>query len=122
MAEQDDSYLDELERLRQEYAREDEAIAKSYDMHGGDNPGPNEPSMPTIITQFGTWAVTSFGVECLTYPYQIQWDSLLDPITDDEYWLRNISRKEWVNLRDFAEALRHGRRIHEYLRRLREGE
>ncbi len=117
MATQDD-YLRETERLKAERAREAEALAKCYDMHGGDNPGPNEKPMPTIIAQFGTWAVTPFGVECLTFAYQIQWDSILDPHIDDDYWLSNLAKKEWVNLHDFAEALRHGRRIHHYLQNI----
>src|SRR5687768_18095666 len=49
--------------------------------------------VPTIITQFGEWAVTPFGVECLTYAYQIQWDSLTDPVTDDDYWLDRKSTR-----------------------------
>lgn len=112
---QEKDYEHELARLQAEDERELAARRKSYDMHGGDHASPLEQPMPTIITQFGEWAVTPFGVECLVYPYQIQWDSLTDPTTTDEFWLKNLSRKEWVNLRDFTEAMRHGRRIHHYL-------
>jgi hypothetical protein len=105
----------ELERLQQEAAREEAARQKAYDMHGGDARNPMENEMPQIIAQYGEWAVTPFGVECLTYPYQIQWDSLLDSVIGDEYWLQNLAKKDWVNLRDFAEALRYGRQIHRYL-------
>ncbi len=106
----------ELARLQSENEREAQARAKSYDMHGGDNPAPNEPPMPTIIAQFGDWAVTPFGVECLTAPYQIQWDSLLDPVTKDDFWLEKLVEKSFVNnLRDVAEAIRIGRQIHRYL-------
>lgn len=108
-------YENETARLREEAIREQLALEKAHDMHGGDLPGPNESPVPRIITQFGEWAVTPFGVECLVYPYQIQWDSLTDPVIDDDYWLQNLSKKEWVNLRDFVDALRHGRQIHRYL-------
>ena len=106
----------ELQRLKDENERESLARAKSYDMHGGDNPAPNEQPMPEIIAQFGDWAVTPFGVECLTFPYQIQWDSLLDPVTKDKFWLEKLYNKAFVtNLRDVAEAIRTGRQIHRYL-------
>lgn len=106
----------ELERLKAEYTRQEAARAKSYDMHGGDNRAPHEPPMPKIIAQFGDWAVTPFGVECLTYAYQIQWDSLLDPVTRDSYWLENLGTKDFVaNLHDVAEAIRVGRQVHRYL-------
>ena len=106
----------EMARLEAEHLREQAAREKAYDMHGGDNPAPNEPPMPTIIAQFGDWAVTPFGVECLTAPYQIQWDSLLDPVTKDDFWLEKLVEKSFVNnLRDVAEAIRIGRQIHRYL-------
>lgn len=106
----------ELNRLAYEKEREARAREKSYDMHGGDNRNPIEEPMPTIIAQFGDWAVTPFGVECLVYPYQIQWDSLTDTVTGDDYWLEKLAGKDWVvELRDFTEALRVGRQIHRYL-------
>jgi hypothetical protein len=117
MATQQD-YQEQKERLADLEAREMQARLKSYDMHGGAHPGPNEKPMPVIITQFGTWAVTPFGVECLVYPYEIQWDSITDPVTDDDYWLKHLANKEWVVLADFADALRHGRKIHRYLQNL----
>ena len=113
----------ELERLKQENEREKIARAKSYDMHGGDDPAPNEEPMPEIIAQFGDWAVTPFGVECLTSPYQIQWDSLLDPITKDTFWLEKLYNKPFVSdLHDVAEAIRIGRHIHRYLQGISEDE
>ncbi|GEM_PF-1715723 len=117
MATQQD-YIHEKKRLEELDKREMEARLKSFDMHGGAHPGPNEKPMPSIITQFGTWAVTPFGVECLVYPYEIQWDSITDPITGDDYWLKHLANKEWVNLHDFANALHHGRKIHRFLQNL----
>jgi hypothetical protein len=113
-----DDYQRETERLARQRRRDAEARAKCYDMHGGDHPNPLEAPMPTIIAQFGTWAVTPFGVECLVYPYEIQWDSITDERVDDDYWLSFLGKKDWVNLHDFAEALRHGRSIHRYLQGL----
>lgn len=110
-----EDYLAERERLIALEEREELARRKSYEMHGGDFPSPTEPRMPTIITQCGEWAVTPFGVECLVYPYQIQWDSLLDTVVPDDFWLEKLALKDWVNLNDFMEALRHGRQIHRYL-------
>ncbi|MGJ3239260.1 MAG: hypothetical protein ACFE0Q_11185 [Anaerolineae bacterium] len=109
----------ELDRLKAERQREKEARAKSYDMHGGDHRSPMEAPMPTIIAQFGEWAVTPFGVECLTAAYQIQWDSLLDPVTPDTFWLEKLYHKDFVHhLHDLAEAIRIGRQIHQYLQGL----
>lgn len=111
-----DDVQTELARLKKENERESIARAKSYDMHGGDNPAPTEPPMPKIIAQFGEWAVTPFGVECLSAPYQIQWDSLLDPVIQDDFWLEKLYDKSFVSdLHDVAEAIRVGRHIHTYL-------
>lgn len=109
--------MDELARLQTEREREETARQKAYDMHGGDNPSEMEEHMPQIIAQFGEWAVTPFGVECLIYPYQIQWDSLLDDVIDDVFWLEKVSRYDFVNLPDFADAIRVGRQIHAHLHR-----
>ena len=109
----------ELARLEADYTREKEARDKAYDMHGGDNPLPMEKPMPKIIAQFGDWAVTPFGVECLTYAYQIQWDSILDPVTRDVFWLENLATKSFVNnIHDVAEAIRVGRQVHHYLQNI----
>ncbi len=113
-----EDYERELQRLAEEHAREQAALHIAHERHGGENPLPTEPGVPAIIAQFGEWAVTPFGVECLTNAYQIQWDSLTDPITDDEYWLRHLAKREWVNLHDFIEAVRHGRTIHRFLQGL----
>lgn len=110
-----DDYEREISRLKEETMREQNALRIAYERHGGDNPLPTEPGVPAIIAQFGEWVVTPFGVECLTQAYQIQWDSLTDSVTDDEYWLRHLAKKDWVNLHDFIEAVRHGRTIHRFL-------
>lgn len=113
-----DDYERELARLVDIREREQQALRLAHERHGGENPLPTEPGVPAIIAQFGEWAVTPFGVECLTQAYQIQWDSLTDPITDDEYWLRHLAKKEWVDLHNFIEAVRHGRTIHRFLQNI----
>lgn len=112
---QDEEYRQEVARMAEQEARELMARRRSYQMHGGDARAPMEKPMPIIIAQFGEWAVTPFGVECLVYPYEIQWDSLTDELTTDEYWVRNLAKKDWVNLHDALEAIRHGRQIHRYI-------
>lgn len=110
-----ENYQHESNRLKMLRWRERDARHKAWDMHGGDRPGPGERPMPQIITQCGTWAVTPQGVECLVHPYEIQWDSITDPLVGDDYWLEYLSKKSWVVLEDFANALHHGRRIHAFL-------
>lgn len=72
---------------------------------------------PDIITQFGTWAVTEFGVECLTNSYHIDADRL-----EQTDWQSHMSKKEWVNMADFVLALYHGRKIHRYLKSVSKSE
>jgi hypothetical protein len=109
--------VNELARMQTEHDREELARQKAHDMHGGDNAMKIEKRMPEIIAQFGEWAVTPFGVECLVHPYQIQWDSLLSDVIDDVFWLEKVSKYSFVNLHDFADAIRVGRQIHSYLHR-----
>jgi hypothetical protein len=112
---QEEEYRTEIARMAKRDARELIARRVCHGMYGGDNPAPTERPMPTIIAQFGEWAVTPEGVQCLVYPYEIQWDSLTDPLTPDEFWVRNLASKAWVNLHDAMNAIRHGRQIHRYL-------
>jgi hypothetical protein len=64
-----------------------------------------------IYWQGRQWAVTGYGVEardgCYAVPRLNLWD--------DEFrhcWLRHMAQKNWVDLADFAEALRIARRHH----------
>jgi hypothetical protein len=66
-----------------------------------------------VLQQFGTWAVTTFGVECLTDSYPIDKTRLSEPD-----WLEHMSEKTWVLLDDFNAALSAGRqRYHDLARR-----
>jgi hypothetical protein len=54
------------------------------------------------------WAATQFGVECRDGSYSIPRSQLWEEET--EYpWIRHMSEKNWVDLEDFAEALRVAR-------------
>lgn len=53
---------------------------------------------------FGTWAVTEYGVECLTSYYPIPMDRI-----NEMDWSRHMSDKNWVVVEDFDAALRYAR-------------
>lgn len=55
------------------------------------------------------WAVTKYGVECRDGTYCIDADRL-DENEQTHPWVRHMAAKEWVDLPDFAEALRIARR------------
>lgn len=53
-----------------------------------------------ILRRFGTWAVTEYGVECLTSSYPIEKDRL-----GESDWLPHVGQKPWVVYEDFRDAL-----------------
>ena len=52
-----------------------------------------------IIKQFGTWAVTEYGIECLVQYYPIDKAWLIEPD-----WVEHVCDKRWVNASDFVAA------------------
>src|SRR5262245_5711961 len=54
------------------------------------------------------WAVTRFGVECRDGTYAIERERVWE---DEECggWILHMAEKDWVDLEDFAEALRVAR-------------
>lgn len=57
------------------------------------------------------WAVTTYGIECRDGTYAIDNCRLWE----EEHtfgWIEHIAEKEWVDLVDFAEALRIARHVH----------
>jgi hypothetical protein len=61
-----------------------------------------------IIWQGRQWAVTTYGVECRDGCYAIGRARLWEE--DEAYsWVRHMAEKNWVDLHDFAEALRIAR-------------
>ncbi len=53
-----------------------------------------------ILKQYGSWAVTTDGVECLTESYTIA----REDVHDDD-WERHLAEKIWIVVDDVAHAL-----------------
>ena len=65
-------------------------------------------ALSTILWQGRQWAVTTYGVEARDGTYAIEAVALWD--TEDGGWVWHMAGKGWVDLDDFAEALRLARR------------
>ncbi|MBK9925769.1 MAG: toll/interleukin-1 receptor domain-containing protein [Anaerolineales bacterium] len=61
-----------------------------------------------IIKRFGTWAVTTYGVECLSTRYPISFKRMSE--TD---WMSHVKEKTWVVIDDFANAFYYASEIQE---------
>ena len=56
------------------------------------------------------WAVTAYGIQCRDGRYSIARERLWE--SEQEHgWVAHMSEKNWIDLRDFAEALRVARRL-----------
>ena len=53
-----------------------------------------------VIKRYGTWAVTTWGVECLSTYYPIAMSRI-----NELDWLDHMEDKNWTNMTDFAGAL-----------------
>jgi hypothetical protein len=62
---------------------------------------------PPLIECFGTWAVATYGVECLERYYPIEFKRV-----DESDWLGRMDGKTWVNIGDLAEALFYARQLY----------
>ncbi len=60
-----------------------------------------------IIQQFGSWAVTKYGIECLSWHYPIEKKRL-----HEHHWLQHMKDKAWVRVDDFRRCLDAGRIYH----------
>ena len=60
-----------------------------------------------IVRVFSAWAVTSYGLECLTTYYPIEKRRL-----DEDDWLEHMRGKVWVAMGHFQEALQFARKYH----------
>jgi hypothetical protein len=60
-----------------------------------------------VIEQFGTWAVTDYGIECLERYYVIEKQRL-----HENDWPLHMSEKTWVDMYDFLRAFYAGRCYH----------
>lgn len=61
-----------------------------------------------IIKRFGTWAVTTYGVECLSTHYAFQFNRVNE--TD---WISHLQTKTWIVIDDFVNALYYARELQE---------
>jgi hypothetical protein len=65
------------------------------------------PPMFPVYWQGRQWAVTEYGIECRNGFYAIAHEYCAYGITG---WIKHMSGKAWIDLEDFAEALRIARR------------
>lgn len=71
-----------------------------------------DPLTGPIHWRGAQWAVTGLGVEALDGSYPIEVARLWED--EDSYgWVRHMADKNWVDLAEFAEALRIARRLHQ---------
>jgi len=61
-----------------------------------------------IIERFGTWVVTTFGVECLSTQYAIEFHRV-----NELDWITHMQIKKWVVIDDFVNALYYARELQE---------
>lgn len=59
-----------------------------------------------ILARFGLFAVTSFGIECLSHSYSIPNHRL-----EEDDWIDHMAAKTWVNIDDFKAALHYAKRL-----------
>ena len=69
----------------------------------------NELSHP-VHWRGSQWAVTAFGIECLSNFYEIEKERLWDS-EEVHGWEQHMSEKNWVNMPDFRQALCLAREI-----------
>jgi hypothetical protein len=75
----------------------------------GDNKVKNRGERLSKVYWLGKqWAATKYGVECRDGCYVIERRRLWEE--DDEHgWVMHMAEKDWVDIKDFAEALRVAR-------------
>lgn len=106
--------LQAVERTTREAARHQFAHPDDHDFE--ERVANGVDSYPVIITQVGRWAITEYGLECLTELYHINANALFQ-----DHWIEHMGGKNWVDdLEDFTAALYHARAIHSYLRKVKQ--
>lgn len=53
-----------------------------------------------VLERYGEWAVTDYGLECLTHRYVIPKEML-----NDQDWIGHMSAKSGIGMMDFRRAL-----------------
>ena len=79
-------------------------MIKQYDM-----PVPTElrGDLSPIIQRTKYWAVTTYGMECLTSYYPIEANRLWE-----SDWIDHMKGKDWVDMMDFRKCLKAAQVIH----------
>lgn len=65
-----------------------------------------------IVKQFGTWAVTEYGLECLAHYYPIDRERIFSKDKATWDWPRHMSTKRWIDMSDFLDAYASAREYH----------
>lgn len=74
----------------------------------------NEIKRKEIIKQFGSWAVTRYGLQSLSFHYAIEATRLWESHTSGRGWTweSHMKGKRWVVQGDFLAGLKAAREIH----------
>lgn len=74
---------------------------------------PNKLSMPVMYAN-RQWAVTKYGIECLTEDYPIERLRLAEkwPNGNLSQWVMHLSEKIWCDIREFTDCLEMGLELH----------
>ncbi len=67
-----------------------------------------------ILKRYGSWAVTTHGIECLKTFYQFSFER-----TSELDWVEHMRSKTWVKIPDFVAALEYAREIEAQRQKLR---
>lgn len=59
-----------------------------------------------VIERFGTWVVSTYGLECLTMDYPIKLNRV-----EELDWVLHMSEKGWVKMYDFVRALGYAQQL-----------
>jgi hypothetical protein len=87
-------------------------LASSWGVQGTNRVKNHGQRLSTVIWKGRQWA-TTYGVECRDGRYVIERSRLW--ANDEKYsWVRHMATKVWVDLEDFAEALRAARIFERY--------
>jgi hypothetical protein len=74
---------------------------------------PNKISMPVMYAN-RQWAVTKYGLECLTVDYQIERLRIAERLNDSgiSKWVIHLCEKKWCDIREFTDCLEVGLDFH----------
>lgn len=65
-----------------------------------------------VIKQYGTWAITTYGMECLVSYYPIKKARLLENEGSGHGWDFHMKTKRWINMNDFLQCFEAAKRYH----------